>query len=207
MVEFDVKLSADNVLFLMHDATVDRTTNGRGRVSGKVWRELAQLDAGSWYSADFVGEPVPTFANALMFCRKNAIAVNAEIKPCPGRERETGAAVALEANAVWGEQEPAPLLSSFSELALEGARAAVPHLPRGLLFDTVPEDWLARCQRLGCVSVNVNWRRLTAQIVAQAHAVGLAVACYTCNERAAVQALAKAGVNTIITDEILEIVP
>jgi glycerophosphoryl diester phosphodiesterase len=207
MVEFDVKLSADNVLLLMHDATVDRTTSGMGRVAGKDWRELSQLDAGTWHSPKFAGEPVPTYANALSYCRKNAIAVNAEIKPCPGRERETGAAVAIETKALWGEQEPLPLLSSFSELALEGARAAVPALPRGLLFDALPDDWVARCQRLGCASVNINWRRLTPEVIAAAHGAGLAVACYTCNDPQVVQELIKAGVNTVITDEVATILP
>jgi glycerophosphoryl diester phosphodiesterase len=207
MMEFDIKLSADSVLFLMHDATVDRTSNGTGRVAGKTWREIAQLDAGSWHSSKFAGEPVPTYANTLAYCRKNAIAVNAEIKPCPGRERETGASVALETKLLWGEQDPMPLLSSFSELALEGARAAVPNLPRGLLLDTLPEDWIARAQRLGCISVNVNWRRLTSDVVERAHAAGLAVVCYTCNDPQAVLELSRAGVNTIITDEVTTIAP
>jgi glycerophosphoryl diester phosphodiesterase len=207
MMEFDVKLSADNVLFLMHDATAERTSNGTGRVAGKAWREIAQLDAGAWHSADFAGEPVPTFANVLHYCRKNAIAVNAEIKPCPGRERETGAAVAIEAKTFWGSQEPLPLLSSFSSEALAGARDAAPTLPRAHLFDTLPSDWIERCQALGCVAVDVNWRRLSKPIVERAHAAGLSVVCYTCNDKDAALDLSHIGVDTIITDEVANISP
>ena len=62
MVEFDVKLSADGVAFLLHDATLERTTSGRGRADALPWRELSRLDAGAWHSAEYAGEPVPTLA-------------------------------------------------------------------------------------------------------------------------------------------------
>ena len=57
MFECDVKLSADSVLFLLHDDTLARTTNGTGDASGKTWHDLSQLDAGSWHSVAFAGEP------------------------------------------------------------------------------------------------------------------------------------------------------
>ncbi len=207
MVEFDVKLSADNVLFLMHDPTLERTTSGRGRAAGATWAQLSQLDAGSWHSPGFSGEPLPTYSNVLQYCRKNGIAVNAEIKSCPGREFETGAAVALETRVVWGEGVPSPLLSSFSDDALAGARRAVPSLPRALLMNEIADDWLARCRALECVAIDVNWKALTADFVAAAHAADLAVVCYTCNDAKAVAQLVKMGVNTIITDEIGTILP
>ena len=62
MVEFDVKLAADGVTFLLHDATLERTTSGHGRGDALSWRELSRLDAGSWHSAQYAGEPVPTLA-------------------------------------------------------------------------------------------------------------------------------------------------
>ena len=62
MVEFDVKLAADNVAFLLHDATLERTTSGRGRADALPWRELSRLDAGGWHSAKYAGEMLPTFA-------------------------------------------------------------------------------------------------------------------------------------------------
>ncbi len=207
MVEFDVKLSADDVLFLLHDDTVDRTSNGVGRAADLSWHGISQFDAGAWHSHHFVGETMPTFTAVMAFCQGNAIAVNAEIKPSAGRERETGAAVARAVARSWANAEPLPLLSSFSEIALDAAREAAPHLPRALLLDKLPEDWLARCQRLGCIALDSNWRALTPEIVATAHAHGLAVMCYTCNDEAAVRALIKMGVNTIITDAIAEIAP
>ncbi|KAG1254595.1 hypothetical protein G6F68_010775 [Rhizopus microsporus] len=95
MFEYDVKLSSDNVLVLMHDDDVDRTSNGQGPAAAKTYAELAQLAFGSWHSAAYAGEPLPTFAAVARYTVANHIASNVEIKPCPGREAETGAAVAL----------------------------------------------------------------------------------------------------------------
>ena len=118
MVEFDVKLAADNVAFLLHDATLDRTTSGRGRADALPWRELSRLDAGGWHSAKYAGEMIPTFAAIARWARAHGVLCNIEIKPTPGRERETGAAVALDAAALWRDADVPPLLSSFSEAAL-----------------------------------------------------------------------------------------
>ncbi len=125
MVEFDVKLAADNVSFLLHDATLERTTSGRGRADALLWRELSRLDAGGWHSAKYAGEPLPTLASIARWARAHGVACNIEIKPTPGRERETGAAVALDAATLWRDADVPPLLSSFSEAALDAARDAV----------------------------------------------------------------------------------
>ena len=141
MVEFDVKLAADNLSFLLHDDTLERTTSGRGRADAFPWRELSRLDAGGWHSAKYAGEPLPTLAAIARWARAHGVACNVEIKPTPGRERETGAAVALDVNSLWRDAEVMPLLSSFSEESLAAARDAVPLLPRALLLDELPADW------------------------------------------------------------------
>jgi len=144
MAEFDVKLSADGVAFLLHDATLERTTDGSGRADGQTWRELAQLDAGAWHSPAYAGEPLPTLAAVARFCRANGMAVNIEIKPSPGRERETGAAVAIDAAKLWHGADVPPLLSSFAEAALAAAQETVPALPRAYLCDRLLPDWLCK---------------------------------------------------------------
>ena len=141
MVEIDVKLSADGVAFLLHDATLDRTTDSRGRADAHTWRELAQLDAGAWHSPAYAGEPLGTLAGAARWSRAHGVAVNIEIKPMPGRERETGAAVALDAQTLWKGAQIAPLMSSFSDVALDAAREAAPELPRAFLVDQWRDDW------------------------------------------------------------------
>jgi len=203
MFEFDVKLAADNVAFLLHDATLERTTSGRGRADALPWRELSRLDAGGWHSAKYAGEMLPTFAAIARWARAHGVACNVEIKPTPGRERETGAAVALDAAALWRDAEVPPLMSSFAEDALDAARDAVPALPRALLIDeALPGDWLDRLARLECVALDLDHELLTRDIVATAHRRGFRVCCYTPNDTARVAELGAFGVDTIITDAI-----
>ena len=202
MVEFDVKLSADNVAFLLHDATLERTSSGRGRADALPWRELTRLDAGGWHSAKYAGEMLPTFAAIARWARAHGVACNVEIKAMPGRERETGAAVALDATALWRDAEVLPLLSSFDEASLVAARDAAPQLPRALLLDELPGEWLERMRALDCVALDANHEALSADIVKAAHRAGYRVCCYTPNDATRVAALADWGVDTIITDAI-----
>ena len=206
MVEFDVKLAGDNVSFLLHDATLERTTSGRGRADALLWRELSRLDAGGWHSARYAGEPLPTLASIARWARAHGVACNIEIKPTPGRERETGAAVALDAATLWRDAEVPPLLSSFSEAALDAARDAVAALPRALLLETLPADWLDRLARLECVALVANHEALTGDIVTTARASGYRVLCYTPNEAARIGVLAGWNVDGIITDAVDHIV-
>jgi len=202
MVEFDVKLSGDGVPFLLHDDTLDRTTDGRGRADALTWAELAKLDAGSSHSAAFAGEPLPTLSAIARWAIANGVACNVEIKPVPGRERDTGAAVALDAAALWRATPVPPLLSSFSDEALGAARDAAPELKRALLVDRVPADWAARLSRLACIALDVDYRELDAAIIAAAHRSGYKVMTYTANDPRAVAQLAAWGVDVIITDAI-----
>lgn len=207
MFEFDVKLSGDGKPVLMHDATLDRTTSGSGRVDALTLGEIAALDAGSWHSPAFAGEPVPTLATIARYTQANGFHVNIEIKPVPGNEYRTGAAVALDALALWKDAAVPPLLSSFSETALEAARLAAPDLPRALLLDRLPADWLDRLRRLDCVALDANHRELDANIIQQAHAAGFKVLCYTVNDLARATDLLNWGLDGLITDAVDLIVP
>jgi glycerophosphoryl diester phosphodiesterase len=202
MVEFDAKLSGDGVAFLLHDDTLDRTTDGRGRADALTWRELAQLDAGSWHSPSYAGEPIPTLAAIARWSVAHRVAVNVEIKPMPGRERTTGAALALDALSRWSGAAVPPLLSSFSEVALQAAREVAPALPRAWLCDDPRADWVAQCAALGCVAIDVEHSMLTPDSVALAHRAGLRVVAWTVNDPSRAADLAQWGVDTIITDAI-----
>ncbi len=206
-VEYDVKLSRDNVLFLLHDDTVDRTTNGTGRAADMTWAELQALDAGSWRGAEFAGERLPSFEDIARFTQENGLASNVEIKPCPGREHETGTAVALAARALWKNARTPPLLSSFSEEALAGAHVAAPELPRALLVDQVPHDWHARMVTHDCRALNVNHKNVTQDLILAVHAMGYEIATYTVNDPARVHLLRQWGVDGVFTDELALIGP
>ena len=207
MIECDVKLSGDGVAFLLHDSTLERTTSGHGRADALAWRELAQLDAGGWHSPRFAGEPLPTLTGVARWCRANEVMLNIEIKPTPGRERETGAAVALDACALWLDAAVPPLLSSFSEEALDAARAAVPELPRAWLSEELPNDWRERALALSCVAIDLKQTLLTRTLVASARDSGLRVATWTVNDPARAAELLRWGVDTVITDAVDAIAP
>ena len=202
MFECDVKLSADGVPFLLHDATLQRTSNGKGVAGDQPWAALSQLDAGSWHSRAWAGEPLPSFEAVARYCLHNGHALNIEIKPTPGAERLTGEVVARHAARLWAGQATPPLLTSFQPDALEGARHNAPALPRGLLLDTLRDGWLAQAQQLGCVAVVCNhalWDTATVQAVQQA---GLRALSYTVNDEWAAQRLIALGTDGIITDRV-----
>ncbi|WP_343656014.1 glycerophosphodiester phosphodiesterase [Cupriavidus sp.] len=205
MFEFDVKLSGDGKPVLMHDATLDRTTSGHGRVDALTLGEIALLDAGSWHSPAFAGEPVPTLSATARYTQANGYLVNIEIKPVPGAEDRTGAAVALDALSLWKDAAVPPLLSSFSEVALEAARLAAPGLPRALLLDKLPADWLDRLRRLDCVALDSNHRELDAKVIADAHAAGFKALCYTVNDPSRARDLLSWGLDGLITDAVDQI--
>jgi glycerophosphoryl diester phosphodiesterase len=207
MVEIDVKLSADGVAFLLHDSTLQRTTNGYGRADARIWRELALLDAGGWHSAAYAGEPLPTLAAAASFCRANDVAINIEIKPSPGRERETGAAVAIDAATLWQGVDLPPILSSFSEIALAAAREAVPELPRALLCERLPVNWRERCSTLECAALDLRHTSIKPPLIEAARAEGLRVLAWTVNDPERAQRLVDWGVDTVITDAVDKVRP
>jgi glycerophosphoryl diester phosphodiesterase len=202
MVEFDVKLSADGVAFLLHDDTLDRTTTGRGPADALAWAELSKLDAGRWHSPAFAGERLPTFAQMAQWAIANDVGCNVEIKPMPGREAATGRTVALDALALWKGARIQPLLSSFSDVALDAARSVAPHLLRAMLYEEIPANWKDQLARLGCAAIDTDYRKLDASLVAAAHQAGYKVLAYTPNDVASISRLVSWKVDGIITDAI-----
>ena len=202
MGECDVKLSADGVPFLLHDPTLERTTNGHGVAGHRPWAELSALDAGSWHSPAFQSEPLPTLAALAHWCLENRHCVNLEIKPTPGTESQTGRAVAQEAARLWAGQSPPPLLTSFQVSALAAARAAAPELPVGLLLGSLWSGWLDTAMKLTCRAVVCQHELWTETSVRQAKNAGLRTLAYTVNDAASVQRLLGLGVDGIITDRV-----
>jgi glycerophosphoryl diester phosphodiesterase len=202
MFECDVKLSADDVPFLLHDSALERTTSGFGRAGDHPWSVLSRLDAGAWHGPAWAGEPMPTLEAVARFLLANACVVNLEIKPTPGVETRTGQIVARTAASLWSGSLPPPLLSSFSVPALAPAAAAAPALPRALLLDELWEGWFETAATLGCVAVVTEHKLMDAALVARLHAVGRRALVYTVNDGRTAQVLAAMGVAGIVTDEV-----
>jgi len=204
-VEIDVQLAACGTPILMHDATLDRTTDAYGDVADLSADELRRLDAGVWFGNEYAGEHVPTLEEAVALCRATGLWMNVEIKADDAVAEETGEVVAREMLRQWGDASPAPLLSSFSEKVLSAAIEAVPALPRALLVAAPPHDWRDKIARLKCRAICADYRHLTAAFVADAHAEGVAVGAYTVNDPGRAVTLFEWGVEAIITDELRDI--
>jgi glycerophosphoryl diester phosphodiesterase len=201
-VEFDVMLAADSIPVLIHDETLERTTSGRGAVAQMPSAALAALDAGSWFSSAFSGEPVPRYADAVRLCLDLGIWANVEIKPVQGYERDTGRIVAALSAELWRGTRVLPLLSSFSVTALEAAREAAPQLARGLLVGPVASGWRQTVEQLGCLSLHCDHSQLTARQVSEIRGAGHALACYTVNDPGRARELFSWGVDAIFTDRL-----
>jgi glycerophosphoryl diester phosphodiesterase len=210
MFECDVKLSADGIPFLLHDATLQRTTNALSALGADAstvagehpWTTLVTLDAGSWHSSEFAGEPMPTLAQIASFCQDQQCLINLEIKATPGLEALTGEVVAKHAAQLWQGAAVPPLLSSFDVASLEAAQASQPELPRALLLETLWSGWLETALRLDCVGVVCDHRLWDLSSMTQAQSAGLRTLSYTVNSAQEARRLLDLGLDCLITDEV-----
>jgi glycerophosphoryl diester phosphodiesterase len=201
--ECDVKLSADGVPFLLHDGTLERTTSGRGVAGELDWSALSRIDAGTWHSRAYAGEPLPSLQALAAYLHANAFALDLEIKPTPGTDHHTGQVVGREAARLWAGADAPPLLfSSFRPEALAGARETAPHIPRALLLDTLWLGWLDVAQQLGCAAVITNYNVMSAQALGQIHGAAMRGLVYTVNDPAPAAWLQSIGIDGIITDAV-----
>jgi len=199
-VEFDVRLTRDGRVILLHDDTLERTTSGRGAAAALTFAEIRQLDAGKWFGADYVGQPVPSLEETIDLLARLKLGAVIELKPAPDAEAETGRAAASIVAERWPAALPAPLISSFKPAALAAARDAAPQLERALLVGKVPRDWQARMAELGCSLLHVDQRRLDAATAEEVHAAGVPLFAYTVNLAERARELFAWGVDAVFSD-------
>ena len=199
-VEFDVRLTADSQLILLHDDRLERTTNGQGNAALLPLAAVRRYDAGRRFGAAFRGERVPTLTEALRVLGELGIGANIELKAARGREAETGAVAAEVLCRLWPSQVPAPLISSFHQEALAAAQAGAPQIARGILFHAVPKNWRLLADSLGCATIHVDHRNLHSALVAEIRGSGYPVLAYTVNDAARAHTLFGWGVTSVFTD-------
>ena len=185
-VETDVKLTADGVPILMHDASLKRTTG--------VDRLVSRTKA-----ADLPKE-VPTFEAAIECFRELGLGCNVEIKPCEGRETETARVAVETLRRCWPAALPAPLLSSFKDASLLAARDAGPDFDRAILIDTIEDTWQRRAEAVGAVGVNTNGKKLTAPRAIEVLRADYLLSVYTIDDGDVARALTGMGAHCVITD-------
>jgi glycerophosphoryl diester phosphodiesterase len=199
MVEIDTALTRDGVIVLMHDDTVDRTTNGTGAVAEMLAADIVKLDAGSWKDERYAGEPVPLLADIAELCRGRAV-VMLDLKA-----EGQGKAIAdwLAASkfprdqvilAPWTDEEGVALRKHVKDVPMVRLTSEVP-------TDQVNHAYFAKMKQIGFSGFSVSWEHLTQAFVDGAQANGMAVHVWTVNDDPDVAGAALLGVDGIITDD------
>jgi len=184
-IEIDVQLTRDDHLILMHDPTVDRTTNGTGRIAELSFAEIRQLDAG-------LGEQVPTLEEALALV-DGRVTLQIELKG-----PQTAPAVMQTLAAT--KKDEAVVLTSFMHQQLVEAHQLNPQIRTGALWGRLPANAVQRTQQLNAQALHVWHEFITPQLVAAAHAQGLLVRAWNANKETEMRRLIELGVDAIGSD-------
>jgi len=206
-IEVDAGLSRDGRVVLLHDQTLDRTTNGRGPLRGQTWSKIGSLDAGSWFSSRFAGEPPIDLDDALAIVRPH-VPLIVEVKPVD-RESARGIDPADRAtvDAVIAAFERTGglrgvTMSSAGWGLLAHAARRVQGLDLALTVgSTETRDPIAWAARIGATALHPNRRLCTPMFVARARGMGLLVIPYTVNRASELGPLLDAGVHGVFTDD------
>lgn len=197
LVEFDVHVSGDGDVVVLHDEKLDRTTDGTGEVWRCPTKALRELDAGSWFSDAFAGERIPLLDETLDLLRKRAIPL-IEVKVKRKRSADAGKRIvaALERH---GMLEDAVVICREAERARE-VRAASPATPISYL--TYTKRQARGASRLDFVGgVDCYWKSLSLRLITELRARGgFFLTPWTVNRRADQERLLAMGVETLITD-------
>jgi glycerophosphoryl diester phosphodiesterase len=195
-IETDLQLSRDARFVAIHDATVNRTTNGQGAVHDMTLADLRKLDAGSWFGSEFAGERIPTLEEILEFSKKNDVVFYLEIKPGAAWGGEHALIGALRDSG----EIPRAVVISFDAAIVVNLRKIEPTLMTGLLYDGQIENPLEKAVEIGARQLAIRGDLVTPALIAQAKKKDLQVVCWTVNHPAHMRMLAAAGVDGIMSD-------
>ncbi|MBI4234224.1 MAG: glycerophosphodiester phosphodiesterase [Chloroflexi bacterium] len=196
-IELDVHLSKDGVPVIIHDHTLERTSNGKGLVAWQTVRELRELDAGAWFRPQFAGQRLPTLEEFLAWAR-GRVYVKVEIKNLPTRyqgieERVIGL---LSQYEMVGYTE----VFSFDHHCVRRVGELCPEVVRGVCYVGDIIDHVAVARWAGALVLHPHWSAVRPELVAAAHKAGSYVDAWTVNEMDVAQRLAMWGVDCIKTD-------
>lgn len=197
-LEVDVALSADGVPVIFHDDTLERCSNGHGRLLQHSLTELEQLDCGGWYDEQFAGEPILQLQHLLHFAARHQIGLNLEVKPVFGQEQPTVWALASLLHRL--PISFPVLLSSFNPLALEYCQQLLPEYNRAWLTETIPTDWLRRLEHYQCSGLHYCADFHDSNTVSTIREAGFRVLAYTVNDPVQAARLLSDGVNAVFSD-------
>jgi glycerophosphoryl diester phosphodiesterase len=205
LIELDVQLSADNEIVVMHDTSVDRTTDGSGLVRDLPWEKIKTFDAGVWYGLDYTKEYIPSLGQVIgrfrdrKTTRHHLVGFIIELKTIKG----SGGSLADAVVSLLQREEftDRVCIISFDAVALQEVRAAHKTLPTGLLFSEETEEGrIAQAKAIGAQAVFPRKTWVSSRGVLAAHKVGLAVSTWTCNTKNEMKRMIACGADAIATN-------
>ena len=195
-IETDLQLSRDARFVAIHDDSVNRTTNGQGKVHDLTLADLRKLDEGTWFGSEFTGERIPTLEEVLEFSKKNDVVFYLELKPAGSWGGEHALIGALRESG----EVARTLVISFDAAILEALRKIEPTLMTGLLYEGQIDRPLERAVEIGARQLAVRGDLVTPALLAAARKKDLQVVCWTVNKPAHMRLLIEAGVDGIMSD-------
>ena len=200
MIECDLRLTSGQQLVVMHDARLERTTNGRGRVNQHSLSYLSKLDAGAWFGESFKHVTIPTAAGLLKFLQANALRANLELKPSPGEASVMAHAVIKLLADSWHDSQHWPLISSTSVRTLTRLHQLAPQLPLALVCTRWSSNVWSIAHTLSLFSLHLSKRLLTPARVQKIQQMGFRSAAFTVNKEAEAKRLFHMGVDSVFSD-------
>ncbi len=200
--ECDIRLCADGTVIVLHDASIDRTTNGTGLAAALSFDELQQYDAGSYFSPQYANQRIPSLQQVLAIAIEFDCRVNLEFKS-EGCQPALVENTLVTINQLWPEYRSKLLFSSFDLTMLVALHELDQHARIGLLIDNwqqLQADWLEQANRVNALSIHVNEQQLTQERVATIHRAGYECMAYTVNLPERAKLLRSWGVDCLVTD-------
>ena len=200
-VELDVALLADGTPVVIHDVTLDRTTNGKGPLGEMTAADLAGLDAGSWFGAQFAGEKLSTLPDVLTALGELGLNVNVEIKQHAHHKSLSQLAETVHDCLRERPDNVGVMISSFDAECLKAMHRLDPSYELAMLWSELPADWLELVASIPAKAIHLHYRALSYNVLDRARERGIVVRCWTCNNPAQIAPFWDAGLGAVITDD------
>lgn len=196
-IELDVHLTKDGKVVVIHDPTLERTTDGEGAVANFTLAELKELDAGSWYSSEFKGVQLPTLREVLDLVKDHNVLLNVETKAAFGFERlNEEVASLIDEYSLWEKT----IISSFNHYALVHMKTLRTQARTGILYNCGLYNPWEYAKSIGASALHPHHKTILPELVQAAQANGMMVNVWTVDEAVDIERMALAKIDSIITN-------
>ena len=203
--ECDVQLTDENVALIIHDQTLDRTSNSSGFVQKVKLSQLESINVGIINSKENFYQKIPTLEELLTFCKKTNLNLNIEMKfyePIKNDYRRKLVKKVLK-TIKKTKTEKQVLISSFDIISLKILRESSLEIPLGALFDHLPLDWEQQIENLNIATIHLDFETVSVYQIKEITNKSFKPFVYTCNEPSKIKSLWNTGLEGVITDDPL----